>query len=278
MAGLTVRLIVTLAVFLTAAGARTCLSQVLSPSSATYLFTSNIEDARTLWINPAGLGILPMASLYAELGADRSTDAWELRQYTFGMSSRGAAVSYQRDRFPTGNPSGRWRVGMALPLAPRMAVGASVTFYRPDRGADVGLRFSPMRLWDFGFVLRNIGRPDVNGSALPVTAAMGGTWRVSRGRLALAGDAIAAEKRPLEGFQWAYRAGVAWTLPGRTPISLLTSVDLGDRLSLNRWSLGVAMGLQNQLLAVGSALPGNTAGVRLESLNFAAVARGRTGK
>ena len=248
----------------------TSLAQALSPPSATYLFTSNVEDVRAAWINPAGLGVLPIASLYAEVGTDRSTDSWEVRQYSFGISSRGAALGYQRDRFPTGNSNGTWRVGMALPLARRMAVGASLSFYHPDRGADIGFRYSPLLPLDLGLVVRNLGRPD----SLPVTVAMGATWR-SASRLAISGDVIAAENRPLGGYTRTYHLGGELTLPARTPIGVLTAIDFGSGLGLPRWSLGVALGLQNQLLAVGSTPPGDVS-ARLESLNFAGVARGQS--
>jgi hypothetical protein len=46
-------------------------AQLAAPRSASYLFSANVEDARALWINPAGLGVLPIASIYAEVAADR---------------------------------------------------------------------------------------------------------------------------------------------------------------------------------------------------------------
>jgi hypothetical protein len=255
------------------------MAQSPEARSATYLFSANVEDARALWVNPAGLGILPIASLYAEGTADYGAgDDWGIRQYSFGLHSRAIAVGYQRDRFLTGGSRGTWRIGAGLPLGRRAALGTAITLTKPQRSLDLGLRLSPVRLLDAGFVVRNVGRPDVNGVEIPMTLVGGLVWYLAGGKFALQGDATGTERRPQSGYDMGYRAGAQLTLPGRQAVTLLTAVDLGSSLGLNRWSFGIGIGYQAQALAVGSALAGNGVSARLQAVSVTGVARGATNR
>src|SRR5207249_2438300 len=196
--------------------------------------------------------------------------------YTFGLSSRGVGVSYQRDRLLTGVSTGRWKVGAGFPLGRRVAVGTGFTLYAPGRGTDVGLRLAPLSAIDIALVLRDIGRPMVNGADRPLSGVAGLNWTLGGGRLALAMEAIATERRPLSGYDRTYRAGALLIIPAGAPLSVLTSVELDDAFGLARWNFGIAVGAQNQLIAVGSALPDDAGDRRFGSLNLAAIARGRT--
>lgn len=98
-------------------------------------------------------------------------------------------------------------------------------------------------------------------------------WRIARGRAGIMVDAIATERRPVSGYDRTYRAGLLLIPPARTPISLLAAVDLETNLAVSRWSLGVALGAQNQMLLVGSALADVRGSKRFQSFNVAAVAR-----
>src|SRR5262245_19776575 len=181
-----------------------------SPRSATYLFSANVEDARALWVNPAGVGVFPLATLYAEFTADQgsgTTSDWSLRQYSLVLHSRNIRISYQRDRFETGGSDGTWRVGAAFPLGRRSAIGTAVTFTSPERQILLGLRMSPARLLDIGAVLENIGRPTINGVKQPVTGVAGFSWRLAGARLGLQSDAVFSERLQASGWDHRYRVG-----------------------------------------------------------------------
>ncbi len=251
-------------------------AQVPTPRSATYLFSAAVDDARAVWINPAGLGVLPMASIYGELATDRVTanDAWNVRQYSFGLHSRSLAISYQKDRLASGGSQGLWRVGAAFPLSRRLAIGTATSFTSPERGVDLGLRFSPAKLLDVGIVLRDIGRPDVRGTKQPLSAIGGVAWRLAGGRLGIQADAIGIEGAQT-GWVRRYRAGGVIVLPGRTPFTFLTALDLGDNMRIDRWSIGMGIGLAAQALVVGTTLPqsGNSG---LQAFSVTGLARART--
>jgi hypothetical protein len=255
------------------------LAAQTAPRSATYLFSANVEDARALWINPAGLAVLPLATIYAEFAADQGSGAtsdWSLRQYSFGLHSRNVAFSYQHDRFESGGSEGTWRVGAAFPLGRRAAIGSAVTFTSPERQLLVGLRFSPARLLDVGAVVQNIGRPTVNGVEQPVTGVGGFSWRLAGGRLGIQGDAFLSERLQQSGLDRRYRAGADLILPGRQSLAFLTAVDLENNLHVSRWSVGLSIGFQAQAVAVGTALPNQGTSARLQAFSLAGVARGRT--
>lgn len=253
-------------------------AQLAAPRSSAYLFSANVEDARALWINPAGLAVLPVASIYAEVTGDRpiAGDGWDLRQYSFGLHSRALAIGYQRDRPAAGDGQGYWRLGAGFPLGRRMALGTGVTFTRPERGMDVGLRISPLRPLDVGIVVRDIGRPIVRATKQPLSLAGGVAVHLASGRLGLQADALATERMVTSGYDVRYRAGALIFVPARAPISIVTAFDLANNLRVNRWSLGFGIGFAAQIIAVGSAEPETGSSVHLQSFNITGVARGLT--
>jgi hypothetical protein len=251
-------------------------AQLAAPRSAAYLFTANVEDARALWINPAGLGVLPVASIYAEVAGDRpiTGDGWDLRQYSFGLQSRALALGYQRDRPAAGNGQGYWRLGAGFPLGRRLALGTGVTFTRPERGLDIGLRVSPLRPLDVGLVVRDIGRPVVRATKQPLSVTGGVAVHLAGGRIGLQADGVGTERMVTAGWDVGYRAGALFLVPARAPISIVTAFDLADNFRVNRWSLGLGIGFAAQVLAVGSAVPETGSSVQLQSFNVTGVARG----
>jgi hypothetical protein len=253
-------------------------AQLTESRSGTYLFSAAVEDARAMWVNPAGLGIIPLASLYAEVAADRTaTNAdWGMRQYSFGLMSRSLAFGYQRDNQATGGHQGTWRLGAGIPLGRRIALGTGVSFTSPERGIDLGLRASPARPVDIGLVVRNIGRPNVNAIKQRITAVGGIAWRFAQGRFGIQWDAVASERPDsLSGFDVRHRTGATVLIPGRTPFTLLTALDWSDHLRVTQWSVGIGFGFTAQALMVGTSLPQSGSSTRLDSFNVTAIARGR---
>jgi hypothetical protein len=256
---------------------RPLVAQVTAPRSAAYLFSSNADDARALWVNPAGLGIFPLATIYAEMAADRGTigvvpSDWGVRQFSFGLQSRGIGFSYQKDRYLNGGGDSHWRAGAGIPIARFMAIGFAATFTKPSRQYDAGIRVAPARVLGIGAVVHNIGRPDVAGTELPMVIVSGAQFHLAGGRLSLQGDVVATDRHPASGYDKVYRLGASLLIPRRQPVTLLTAVDLGGNGKVTRWNFGLGIGFQAQLLAVGSALPGNG----MSAVSFAGVARGRT--
>jgi hypothetical protein len=244
------------------AGAR---AQAL-PRSRDYLFVTNVDDARALWVNPAGLGWVPEASVLAEAVLDRAEGTARWSQYSFGLNSRGLALAYWRSRRPAGPGQGVWTVGLGLPLGPG-AIGASLSSYR-GRGAtgyDVGLRYPLAWGADLGLVLRNLGRPAIDSLAEPISGVVGLTVPVAPGLAELSLEGRAVERRAAEGYEFSYRAG--FTLQAVGAVGLHAAADVaGSRL--RQWSLGLVLGGLDRLGAVMSSLPATGLG---EPQRFSAV-------
>ena len=57
------------------------------PNRATaYLFPTDVRDPRAVWVNPAGLGVLRDASIYAELSVGDPGASGRLRQRSWRRS------------------------------------------------------------------------------------------------------------------------------------------------------------------------------------------------
>jgi len=49
-------------------------AQSFAPRSADYMFAATASDARAIWVNPAGLAVVPEASLFGEFVLQRPID------------------------------------------------------------------------------------------------------------------------------------------------------------------------------------------------------------
>ena len=232
-------------------------AQTLPARSTDYLFVTNVFDVRALWVNPAGLAILPEASIMGELSLARSSGDVRLAQYTVGLNSRGISLGYQRNR-PLGVSAVRiLRAGLGLPLA-RGSVGAAFTRYAQDsvsaREIDLGLLYTHNTTLRFAGAVRHIGRPTVEGVELPISVVVGGQWFAAP--LQLLGEAIAVEKRVpgKTGYRFAYRAGLRISLSNRFPLIGLGVLDLGSSGRVRRLNLGLSIGGTRQVTTVGSAV------------------------
>ena len=98
-----------------AAPSRLTAQVVLPPPPARYLLTTEVEEARALWVNPAGLARRLEASLGADVGVDRfAPGSMELSQFGATFASRGLAVSWMHDRYPGGGAVNAYAVGAGL--------------------------------------------------------------------------------------------------------------------------------------------------------------------
>ena len=98
-----------------AAAAARLTAQVLPAQPVRYLLTTDVADARALWVNPAGLARRLEASIGADIGADRySGGAMQLSQYSATIASRGLAGSWVHDRYPGVGSVNGYAVGAGL--------------------------------------------------------------------------------------------------------------------------------------------------------------------
>lgn len=248
-----------LCVLLGAAWPSVAAAQRSEPRSRDYLFITNVDDARATWVNPAGLGWIPEASVLAEVLVDRSSGSLRLGQYTLGLNSRGLGLSYLRDRSRDTVSVGLFRLALGLPLG-QGAIGAAYTNYSNshDQGFDLGLRYPVLAGLDVGVVVRDISRPQPAAAepVKPVTTVAGATWAVVPNGVTVSAEAIAAERpRPASGFDWGYRGGFTIRTSRPWPVELVAAAQVDQGGTLRQWSLGLVIGRLDRVGLVTGALP-----------------------
>lgn len=227
--------------------------------SRDYLFVTSVDDARAAWVNPAGLGWVPEASIMGEVGVERSGGSLRLDQYTLGLNSRGLGVAYLRDRSRDSVSVGVFRIGLGLPFGAG-AIGAAVSNYRGTReqGYDLGARYPVLTVLDVGLVVRDIGRPQavVAEAPIPVSTVVGATWTVAPNLANLSAEAIAVERPgPTSGFDLRYRGGFVLRATRPWRVALHAAAEVGNDGALRRWSLGVIVGGLDRVGIVAGAAP-----------------------
>lgn len=253
-------------------------AQGFSSRSADYVFVSTAEDARALWVNPAGTQYGAAASLLAELVVDRSVpDDTRLSQWTAGLSTRAFSLGYQRDRLRGGGSNQAVRIGLATRF-PRGAVGFSTTFHRAggsnSRGADFGLRYALAPPVSLGAVVRNVGKPRIRGTRLPVVGAVGLGWLGAQGRFRLQADAVGTDNEGSSGIDMSYRAGANLTVGNQMPFAAILAVQLDEDFDVATWTLGISVGGDRKVIALGTV--GRTDGTTdLDGLSLTGVALNR---
>ncbi len=219
--------------------------QAIPARSADYLFIATAEDVRAIWLNPAGLASTQTSSLMAEFVIDSElTGDARLGQWSAGLSSRGLAFAYQRDRFPDTTDTDAFRIATGFPF-PRGSMGLSVTFYRSDntqRGLDFGFRYHPAPPLGLAAVVRHVGRPGVRGERLPVTGILGAGWWALPPILQFAGEVQIAERAGRSGTDVVYRFGTQIAARTRLPVRAFAAFDVDGDFSVDRWALGVSLG------------------------------------
>jgi hypothetical protein len=267
-----------------AVGAHRSPAQAPTPRSADYLLTATVEDARALWLNPAGLAIVPEASILAEIVAEQPPGGNpRVSQWTVGFNSRGVAIGYQRNRIPDDpatiavDPQSAevFRIGLALPFRAG-ALGGSFSLHHgstgTDKSGDIGLRLHPRPSIDLSVVLRDIGRPRVAGDTVPVSGVFGVGWLVSPRHVEFGADVVATERLgPASGFTMGYRLASRVSTGGRLPVGGLVMLELTDRLTVSQLSFGIAIGGEDRAIVVGT-VTATDSGRRLDQLSLTGVA------
>jgi len=223
-------------------------TQVVVNRSATYLFPTDVRDARALWLNPAGPAVTRSASVYADVTAVHpSGGATRFGQVTAGFGSRGLSFGYQYDDFDTGIGH-TYRIGAAGASGP-LAAGFVAAWYRGGTNAwgyDLGFAYAAGRTLTLGATAANIGQPVVRGVKLDFAMVPGLTLTPLGPRLAM--SALGRFGGESEG----YALGVRWNPPWSLQGTLLARMDTDQDLVTRGFAFGFAIGGHDQVGVVAT--------------------------
>ncbi len=239
-----------------------------------YLFAATANDARAIWLNPAGLAVVPEASIMAEFVVHRSPEAdLRLSQLSLGFNSQGLSMGYNRERLVSDSSNHAYRIAMARALQ-GWTIGISMSYFRNslnDTGYDAGIRYRVLRSVDLGVVLRNIGQPQIRSDTLPLTGVVGVGWTILGGALVLTGETLAQNRLSESGYAMNYRAGAQLSVGRAIPITGLTAVHLDSDLGVTMWSFGLSVGRGRRGVLVGGVST-NDPSAHLGTLSLAGIA------
>src|SRR5512145_607580 len=241
-------------------------AQQVAPNRATaYLFTTDVHDARAIWLNPAGLGVLREASIYAEDSVGDPGSRGKLRQLNAGFNSRGISFGYQHDVLDDGLKGNTYRLGLAGGSG-GLALGADVVRYTgggaKGTGWDIGVTYVPTPPLNVGLVVTNIGQPVVRGSQQRLTYIAGLTWTP------IPAFHVSSDARITPDSVASYAFGVSWTSgfgPSGWPLAVLARLDTDRDLRRGAFAFGLSLGARDR---VGMVLttPGDLSRVDQASL------------
>jgi len=130
---------------------------------ARYLLTTNVSDARALWVNPAGLTRGLEASLGSDATLDRTGGALRLAQFGLSIQSRNLAFGWSHNRYPGGFAANDYALALALGDE-ALSVGATRHWFRGGLSTgswDAAIRARVTPALDVSLVWRDIGSPIV---------------------------------------------------------------------------------------------------------------------
>ena len=217
------------------------LAQVAPNNATLYLHPTDVSDARALWVNPAGLGHFPEASVHLDLTVGDPGAKGQLRQLTLGLNSRGLSLGYQRDLFSSGRRGHTYKLGYAAGRG-GLAAGFATALYRggtSGTGWDVGILYDWTPALSIGGVIQNIGQPVVRDSTLRLTYVPSATLQLAGRRVVLS----ALTRLTSDGVA-GYGFGVRGTLRAGTslPIGLLARLDTDRSLHRGGFAFGFSLG------------------------------------
>ena len=231
-------------------------AQFVPNRTTLYLHPSDVTDARAVWVNPAGVAHFEEASVHLDLTVGDPGAAGRLRQLTFGLSSRGLSLAYQRDVFDAGRRGHTYRIGYAVGRR-GLAAGATAALYRGEgvsaSGWDLGVLYDWMTSLSVGGVIENVGRPSVGATTLPVTYVPSATLRMWDARAALSADGRFTSQGVL-GYAFGLRATLRAAT--RVPLGVLARLDTDRTLARVGLEFGVSLGAQDLAGLVATA-PGD---------------------
>ena len=230
------------------------LAQVAPNNATLYLHPTDVSDARALWVNPAGLGHFPEASVHLDLTVGDPGAKGQLRQLTLGLNSRGLSLGYQRDLFSSGRRGHTYKLGYAAGRG-GLAAGFATALYRggtSGTGWDVGILYDWTPALSIGGVIQNIGQPVVRDSTLRLTYVPSATLQLAGRRVVLS----ALSRLTSDGVA-GYGFGVRGTLRAGTslPIGLLARLDTDRSLHRGGFAFGFSLGAADMAGLVATTPP-----------------------
>lgn len=248
------------AILLTAQPPDRLTAQQVAPNRATaYLFPTDVQDVRALWVNPAGLGVQRENSIYAEFLVGDPGASGQLRQINAGFNARGLSLGYQRDNLDDGVRGHTYRLGLAGGSG-GLGAGVAMALYRGTNaratGWDVGVTYAARPTLNLGVVGANIGQPVVRGLKQPITYIPGVTWRP------VASLGLSTDVRITPDSVAAYAFGLSWRTgtAGKWPIELITRLDTDGDFRRGAFVFGLSLGGQDRFGVVGTT-PGDVSRV-----------------
>ena len=247
------------------------LAQVAPNSATLYLHPTDVSDARALWVNPAGLGHFPEASVHFDLTVGDPGAKGQLRQLTLGLNSRGLSLGYQRDLFSSGRRGHTYKLGYAAGRG-GLAAGFGTALYRggtSGTGWDVGVLYDWTPAVSVGGVIQNIGQPVVRDSTLRLTYVPSATLQLAGRRVVLS----ALTRFTSDGVA-GYGFGLRGTLRAGTslPLGLLARLDTDRSLHRSRLAFSCSLGGEDAAGLVAT-LPGDAH--RIDALSLYGVSTRR---
>jgi hypothetical protein len=252
------------ATVLTAQPLNRLTAQQVAPNRANaYLFTTDVHDARAIWVNPAGLGVLREASIYAEVGVGDPGSKGKLRQINAGFNARGLSFGYQHDILDAGLRGSTYRLGLAGGSG-GLAAGVDIVRYAGSGAKatawDLGMTYVALPPLTVGLVATNLGQPVVRGLEQRLTFIPGFTWR--------ANDAFAfsSDARITPDSVASYSFGLSWK-SGTTgwPVAIITRLDTDRGLRRAGFAFGLAIGARDQFGLI-TTTPGDVS--RIDQLSL----------
>lgn len=225
-----------------------------------------MKDVRALWVNPAGLGVLREASIYAELLVTDPGALGQLGQINAGFNARGLSLGYQRDNLDEGARGHTWRLGLAGGSG-GLAAGVAIALYRGDNahatGWDGGATYAVHPTLNVGVVIANVGQPVVRGLKQPVTYVPGLTWSP------VPALGFSTDARITPDSIAAYAFGLSWRPGGGTsgkwPLEIIMRLDTDGALRRGAFAFGLALGGQDRFGTVATT-PGDVS--RLDGVSL----------
>jgi hypothetical protein len=239
-------------------------AQQVAPNRATaYLFTTEVRDARAIWVNPAGLGALRDASIYAETSVGDPGSKGKLRQINAGFNARGLSFGYQHDVLDDGLRGNTYRLGIAGGSG-GLALGADVARYAGSgtkaTGWDIGTTYVALPPLTVGILASNIGQPVVRGIQQPFTFVPGFTWRP------FSAFSFSTDARLTTDSVASYSFGLSWKSGMQGwPLALLARLDTDGDLRRGAFTFGLSLGARDQF-GLMMTTPGDAAGIDQASL------------
>lgn len=243
--------------------ARLPAQQVAPNRASAYLFTTDVRDARAIWVNPAGLGVLRDASIYAEASIGNPGSKGQLRQINAGFNARGLSFGYQHDVLDDGIRGNTYRLGMAGGSG-GLSLGGDVARYAGSgakaTGWDVGATYVALPPLTVGLLASNIGQPVVRGLQQPFTFVPGFTWRPA------GGFSFSTDARLTTDSVASYSFGLSWRSGTQGwPLALLARLDTDGDLRRGAFAFGLSLGARDHVGLVMTT-PGDVSRIDQASL------------